>query len=177
MTPEYFEIPELPGKRMFNCDRRRAMLQVERCSAMWEAAQVKDASERYLLCRGCQLGAKHAGVTEATLSPLFASTICGRCHGTGARLICSHLCVSCYNRELEYVKGRTRRGRAPQNHPTLHRVSVRYAAGGKVKVRTMGRATGTSELVVAVLRDEPKQATFCAMIHRPKQATQGDLFA
>lgn len=177
MSVEYFELPELPGKRMFRCEPRRAILQVDRCSDMWKAGHVKDAPERYLLCRGCQLGAQHAGATEATLSPIYASTICGRCHCTGARLIGGHLCVSCYNRELEYLKGRTRRGRIPRNHPTLYRVGVRYSAEGKSRVRTMERVTGLPELVIAVLRDEPKQATFCAMINRPRQAIQGDLFA
>lgn len=173
----YFELPELPGKRMFNCERRRATLMAERCSAMWQAGHVKGAHERFLACRGCQIGAMHAGAAEATLSPLYASCVCGRCSAGATRLIHGHLCVSCYNREREYLKGRNAKGNVPVMHPPLHRLVARYMAGGKVKTRVIEHAVGMAELVFAVLRDEPKQATFGAYIPRPVAVRQLELFA
>ena len=111
-------------------------------------------------CRGCQIGAMHAGVAEATLSPLYASQICARCNSGGLRLIGGHLCVSCYNREREWILGRNARGRAPVAHPKLHRLSVCYRTGGRVKVLEKPYCAGVDELVIAALRDEPKQVTF-----------------
>lgn len=177
--PEYFEIPELPGRRMFNCDARRAMLQVETCASMWRSGHAKGAHERFWRCRGCQVGARHAGAAEATLSPIYALSICGRCNMGATRLIHGHLCVSCYNREREYLKGRNAKGNRPVMHPDLHRLSIRYRTGGEVKTLTIAHAVDTSELVVAALRDEPKQVTFGPMVvaRAGEWCRQGDLFA
>lgn len=173
----YFEMTELPGKLMFVCEKRKASLQVSACIEMWSCGHVKGSPERFWACRGCTLGAQHAGASEATLSPLYATSICGRCEGTGARLIHGHICVSCYNRELEHRKGKNAKGNRPVMHPDLFRVSLRYATGGRVKVKSLERATGPHELVVAALRDEPEQVTFCMMINRPAAIRQGDLFS
>lgn len=93
--------------------------------------------------------------------------ICGRCEQGATRLIHGHLCVSCYNREREYLKGRNAKGNAPKYHPTLYAISLRYRAGSQVKTRTMQHVTCAAELVIAALRDEPKQVTFAALVRRP----------
>lgn len=176
MQIEYFEIPEMPGQNFFRCERRKASIRLTVCLNMWTSSQSKDADERYLSCRGCQVGAKHAGATEATLSPLFAAAVCGRCGSGATRLIGGHLCVSCYNRGREWLIGRNARGNKPSTLPPLWRLAIRYRTGGRVKVREMPHALDVLELITATLRDEPKQATFALHVRRPA-LVQADLFA
>lgn len=171
---EYFTLAELPDKPMIRCERLKATLQVTACSARWTEANAKGASERLDLCKNCQLGAKHAGAGEISLSPLRGMSICARCHQGATRMIGGHLCPSCYNRELEVRKGRNAKGSKPMKHPPLLRFEVRYQAGGQVE-RMAREAVSSEELVIAVLRDTSKQVTFAFNARRP-QLPQGDLF-
>lgn len=173
---QYFELPELPGRKMFRCEKRQATIGVEPCASMWKSGHAKGAHERFWLCQGCPTGAVHAGVAEASLSPLYAKTICERCHRGATRLIHGHKCVSCYNREREYLLGRNARGNAPVTHPRLYRLSLRYRAGGVVKTTVRERVADPLELVVAALRDEAKQVTFAMMPPR-SPLPQMELFA
>lgn len=176
MEIQYFEIAEMPGKQMFRCEKMRASISVNACSLMWREAAEKGAPERLDRCRNCQIGAKHAGVGDASLSPLRGSMICGRCEQGATRLIHGHLCVSCYNRQREYLLGRNAKGNAPKCHPQLHALAIKYRAGQVVKVMAMPHVVHVSELVIAALRDEPKQVTFGPMIKRPA-GPQAELFA
>jgi hypothetical protein len=97
--------------------------------------------------------AHHAGVGDATLSPLFATPICARCERGATRLIHGHLCVSCMNRQYEYRKGANARGNAPVTHPSLHQAAIRYRAGGRIKTLRRDDVANPSELVIAALRD------------------------
>jgi len=173
---DYFEIPEMPGKPMFRCEKRRASLLASSCKSMWQEGNRKVCDDRFLLCRGCQIGAIHAGVGDATLSPLYATPTCARCGTGGMRLIGGHICVSCYNRSAEYKKGRNARGSAPINHPILYRIAIRYMAGGQVKTKTRDDAASSLELIVGALRDEPKQVTF-GMLSPRSPMPQMELFA
>lgn len=176
MKIEYFELLEMPGHQFFRCERRKATIRTSVCAKMWQEGHAKHADERHLSCRGCQVGARHAGASEATLSPVYASPICGRCGAGSTRLIGGHLCVSCANRQYEWIKGRNARGNKPTAHPGLWRISVRYQTGGQVKVRTAPHALDPLELITAVLRDEPKQSTFGFNPPRPA-LPQRELFA
>jgi len=176
MQVEYFEIKEMPGEKFFRCEKRMATIRICVCTAMWTSASAKDAPESHLMCRGCRIGAKHAGCEEATLSPLFGKHVCGRCGVGSTRLIHGHLCPSCYNREREWVLGRNARGNAPTTLPALHRLAVRYRSGGQVKTLQRTRALDPLELITAVLRDEPKQSTFGFAAARPALPQQ-ELFA
>lgn len=60
-------------------------------------------------CKRCSVGAAHAGGQPA---PATARE-CIRCDRRGGKLVRGLLCVSCYNRQQEVVKGRDRRGRTP----------------------------------------------------------------
>lgn len=173
----YFEIPEMPGKPMFQCEKRRASLLTTSCSKMWAEGNRKGSDDRFWLCKGCSIGAHHAGVGDSTLSPIYAAPVCARCGVGATRLIHGHLCVSCYNRSLEYLKGRNARGNAPVTHPKLHRLKIRYMAGGRVKSLEKPNVVSCLELVVAVLRDEPKQATFSVSPPPRSPLPQLDLFA
>lgn len=176
MNIDYFELPELPGKQMFRCEKRKASLSPEACKKMWSEGNRKGCDDRFLLCKACTVGAHHAGVGDSTLSPLYATPICARCGCGATRLIGGHLCVSCKNREYEYLKGKNARGNTPVTHPVLHRMRIRYLAGGKLKTVERSNVANPLELVVAVLRDEPKQATFGVLPPPRSPLPQMELF-
>lgn len=175
---EYFTLEELPGRTMFRCEPRRCTMQVAHCASMWQQANERGAPERLDACRSCQVGAKHAGVEEMSLSPLRGVSICGRCVTGTTRLIRGHLCPSCYNRQLEYVKGRNAKGAFPVMHPKLYPLKVRIRSGGAVKDFGKGDVVDTAELVVSVLRDEGMQAAFSFSSIKPRVGVvmQGELF-
>lgn len=161
MAVEYFTIPELgEDKPMFVCSRRQATLQVSACAKMWDEANTKNAPERLERCRGCELGAEHAGAGEISGSPLYGSKICARCHRSGFRLVGGHICVSCWNREREYLIGRNAKGAAPKLHPPIYQAAARVLAGDQLKTVKIARCTSPDEVVVKVLRDEAKRVLF-----------------
>lgn len=154
----YFENPLLPGRRMFRCERLSASLQVSSCAAMWtEANGDGPGAERLARCRQCQVGAEHAGVADANMSPLRGTSICSRCHRTDLRLIGGNVCVSCQNRAYEQIKGRNAKGRAPVKCPPLARRVVRFVSDGQVRVLARAYTASADELVVELLRDSAKR--------------------
>lgn len=171
---EYFTLTELPDRPMFRCERLSATLQVPACAARWREANDRNASERLDQCRNCSLGAKHAGAGEISLSPLRGMSICARCQQGTTRLVRRHLCVSCYNREREYLTGRNAKGSAPIKHPTLYPIEIQFQVGDAVQ-RLQLRAASSEELIVATLRDTSKQVTFAFRSRRP-MLPQGELF-
>lgn len=155
---EYFEISELPGKRMFRCERLTASLQVTACAGMWREANADGhAPERLFRCQKCPLGAEHAGVADANMSPLRGSSVCARCHRTDLRLIGGNVCVSCYNRQREVAVGRNAKGKPPVKCAPLERRTVRYVCGGQVRMLTRLLTASADELVIELLRDQPKR--------------------
>lgn len=161
MAIEYFTIPELGEDRpLFRCEALRATMQVSSCKERWEQANAKNAPERLDRCRGCTIGAAHAGVGDATSSPLFSSGICSRCHRKGLRLVGNDKCVSCWNREREYLLGRNAKGAEPKLHPRLVRLEATVMIGKRVATVKRERAVDMTEVVVARLRDESKRVLF-----------------
>lgn len=158
---EYFESALLPGKPMFLCGRFAASLLVSRCASMWTEANGSGAPpERIERCRGCEVGAGHAGAVDPSYHRLRASGACARCHRSDLRLIGMNVCVSCQNREYEWVKGRNAKGKFPVTHPEMWRRRVTALVGGVVKVVTREKTTATLELVVEMLRDSPDRVVF-----------------
>lgn len=154
----YFEHELLPGKPMFRCERLASSLQVSSCAGMWrEANDQAQAPERLFRCAQCPVGAKHAGVADASMSALRGTGICARCHRTDMRLIGGNICVSCKNREYECIKGRNAKGKVPQKHAPLDRRAVRYVEDGVAKVLVRKHTVGSEELVVELLRDSVKR--------------------
>lgn len=158
---DYFESELMPGKMMFRCERLSATIQVGTCAGMWKEGNGGGAApERLMRCRGCAVGAGHAGEGDASGHALRGTATCARCERSEFRLIGGNVCVSCRNREYEWVKGKNAKGGAPVRHPKLERGVVRYVVGGVVKRLARDRVTGTSELVVELLRDSPKRVLF-----------------
>jgi hypothetical protein len=157
---EYFEFPELPGRQHFRCERLSASLSTVACADRWNAAGAAGGNSRWIMCEGCPVGGRHAGRTNTNLSPLARRSICGRCHVGATRLIFKHLCISCYNRQREMLIGKNGKGTKPIKLAPLHRRTISFIAGGKRKTKTVDCALDTTELIVAVLRDEENFVQF-----------------
>lgn len=155
---EYFHREELPGKRFFRCDPMRANLSTDACASMWRGAN--GGSEPREACLRCHVGALHAGASDANLSPLHLGLICARCHNPAQRLIGKMVCVSCKNREYEYLRGRNAKGTTPVKLRSLCRRRIRYLVGGEARSLVVQNSVDTEELVIAVLRDSPTRVSF-----------------
>jgi hypothetical protein len=171
---QYFEREELPGVQHFRCDKLMATLAVRSCADMWRKAN-HDNVERLARCKTCPLGAAHAGETAASMSPFMGATVCARCQRTATRLIGKHLDVSCYNRQLEYIKGKNAKGSQPTKMRPLARRTIRYFAADDPTVLTIDHTANTEEMMVAALRDSKKQVTF-AFYGMPRGIAQERLF-
>ena len=68
-------------------------------------------------------------------------------------MVGNHLCVSCWNREREYLIGKDRRGSKPQSHPILYRMQLKYLSNGEVRTIRQERAASMKELIIACIRD------------------------
>jgi hypothetical protein len=168
----YFEHDCLPGIRHFHCEPMRASLSTDACARRWREANakrhgsggiqvaMKDSDKSCALCKGCRIGAMHAGADKANLHAIHVTNTCARCLKPAPRLINKHLCVSCYNRSREYLLGRNSRGNKPVMHPPLSSHSVSYMAGGELRIRTIELAAERREVIAAVLRDEHDAVTF-----------------
>lgn len=107
---------------MFRCDRQSMSLTRGGCARLWNSAQADtpDQGEGRWHCRACPIGAAHAGVSDpqgaadAEAAAIELEDLCPRCYRTGNRLIGDHLCVSCYNRAREIVRGRNCKGNPPK---------------------------------------------------------------
>lgn len=156
---DYFGMENVPGKVFFRCDRMRATLATSSCASMWR--RENDLNDgQHAACRLCALGAVHAGEVAASMSPLKGTLTCARCHRTSGRLISKMLCVSCYNRQAEALKGRNAKGTAPIKIGPLQPRRIRYLCGGEVKALALRHTVDTDELIVAALRDSRQRVTF-----------------
>ncbi|MDD1003603.1 MULTISPECIES: hypothetical protein [Pseudomonas] len=167
---EYFSYPELPDRVMFSCTRRQASLQVETCSGMWQEANGKNPPDRLAQCKSCPVGATHADEVAFDVSSLWGSGLCARCHRGGFRLVAGDLCVSCWNRAREVLKGCNRRGKAPKNHPSLAPRTIRILVNGAPVLITREHSVRTEELIIAALRDSARQPLFGLYVAHEKLA-------
>lgn len=106
---EYFEVTAAgQSVRLFRCEVHRADLTPAACAARFREAKnpFKDDFSR---CRYCPVGAAHAGKPPEVKPP----SDCVRCGKWAGKLVRGLLCVPCYNRQLEVLRGRDRRGREP----------------------------------------------------------------
>lgn len=163
----YFTLPECGTQKFFACQRLSATLSVASCSKMWTEANEK-AAERHWRCRGCETGASHAGRHGASTSGLRGSMVCSRCHRGATRLIGKWLCVSCFNRQREFVSGRNAKGAPPSRMLPLHRRSVAVVLpDGSVTRFERPLSQSTDELVVGLLRDSPHRVTLAFSARGP----------
>ena len=135
----------VPGRRHFNCERIHGLLDTTACAARWASAMRPDADGRCISCKRCPIGRRH----HAELHPERQSAsgkperapLCIRCGRPATRLVGGELCVSCFNRAREWLKGADRRGNAPLNYrpPIPRSVGVIDAAGAPAWVPFQGQ--------------------------------------
>jgi hypothetical protein len=120
----YATIDGAPGL-FFVCQRYHARLSTTACASRWRSAQRArgEAADQFARCRGCTIGAQHAGERHFARSKIYGCEVCPRCGG-GARMIAGRLCISCYNRELEFRRGRNGKGTKPTIFLPERRVGV-----------------------------------------------------
>ena len=101
--------------RLFRCPTYRCDLSPTSCAARFMAAQaLTDAGAMGLPgydCKRCEIGAAHA---DAKGFKLKRKSECIRCGEWSYKLIRGLICVSCFNRQQEVLKGQDRRGRPPK---------------------------------------------------------------
>lgn len=156
---EYFEMQELPGRKYFRCDKLRATINTEACAVQWRKAN-RANDESCSRCKCCPVGAIHAGETAASMSPLKGTLTCARCHKRATRLIGKHLCVSCVNRQYEYLKGKNAKGTKPVKLAALEPRTLHYLHGAQRRSLHLPLSVDTDELIVAALRDSLNTVTF-----------------
>ncbi len=127
MLIEYLDL--VPGKRHFACARLHATLSTVDCAARFQNSRNPNLCDNFITCRGCPIGNRHAAPSNSASPKWTPDTgqTCTRCGAGAPRILpSSALCPSCYNRELEYRKGRNARGTACSTYvrPIKRRVGI-----------------------------------------------------
>lgn len=147
--------PAAPGLKFFPCAAFRAVLSQPGCASRWREAQTAKghAAERFGACRGCHIGAAHAGERFMRYSRWYGVQVCPRCHTGGLRMIGNRMCVSCYNRSRELRAGKNGRGNKPVEliAQAPRRLSICLSIDGRAE-RHHALAVGLHEPMIQTLR-------------------------
>ncbi len=138
---------------LFDCPRHASLrLTPNACAGMWDKARsLPDRSlDRVMACRGCPIGAGHAGKPVRASKPALARAgrLCPRCGKSATKFVFGRICISCYNREAEFVKGANARGTKPRK--TKLRPFYGKLIEQGIKVRAIHLARVASGLEVAL---------------------------
>jgi len=165
---EYSRVPGF-DQDLFRCQPWRATLSIPACAGRWREAQVAkgERADELRLCRQCPTGAIHAGKPFIHRATVFGNNICPRCRrGTTRRMIANRVCISCFNRQGEVLRGENRKGTRPLKAASaLHlvRIGVRLDPGspGERMVEFTDIGTGPEELQYHVERVHEGVIEFC----------------
>lgn len=151
----YFTMEQTPGVSYFACEKLRAKFPVETCADMWRKANRGTIEERELrsACKNCPIGATHAGEPISSISPLRNTKLCGRCRRPSRRLVHKHLCVSCFNRQAEFLKGKNAKGCAPVRMRPLSPRTIGFQHGTVRSEIYLPLHVDTIEIAIAAVRD------------------------
>lgn len=169
---EYASSDLAPGLLMFGCSRLSATLSMSGCARRWREASVPvkrrrgddqggDTSvDRFSACRGCPIGAAHAGEAVINYSSIYGADICPRCRKGVTRMIGDRICVSCYNREREEAAGKNARGNVPTRLKPLRSINFRVVVDGAPRVMSADRVVDIAEPMVQTMRRTPGKIVF-----------------
>lgn len=101
----YFEL--LPGFSAFRCEPLKASLSARACGQ-------NHSERRHPACQACPIGQQHAAEHSLTVHQSKPTATCVRCERQPGRRLLEHgICISCYNRQREVIRGRDRKGNMP----------------------------------------------------------------
>ncbi len=152
------------------------------CAGMWQRArQLRHESYNPVeACCGCRIGAGHAGFEDAPEERKtgLIDHICTRCHRPATRFVYGRICISCYNRGREVIKGRNARGTAPKFLPPLISASVDYLVEGKKQHVTLEQVTDLMEARLSLVRKSSKVLALVRSVKTSESLplNQSDLF-
>lgn len=155
----YHESEAFPGVQLFRCARLLAELTPTACAK-------NHAHARSYQCTTCAIGAYHSAGKDVGPAPVaFDGRVatgwrpgldCVRCGRRGMRLIRgSTLCVSCYNRELEVLRGTNAKGATPKKWAVLRAATATIVGKGKREVVRLPLVSGRDEAERLVARRWP----------------------
>lgn len=108
---------------LFVCDRHQSLrLTPGACASSWKFAKTlpADSSLSATKCKGCHVGARNAGErVEESLEVDQLDKLCARCGRGAKKMVYGKICVSCANRQYEFIKGKNARGNRPTGIPYL----------------------------------------------------------
>ena len=101
----YFEL--MPGFQAFRCEPLKASLSAKSCAA-------NHAERRNESCVQCAIGRHHADQHGLRVHRAKPTGVCVRCERRTTRRMLEHgICISCYNRQREVLRGRNGKGVRP----------------------------------------------------------------
>src|SRR5258708_28475715 len=150
----------LENAGMFRCIPLRATLSAATCARNFTGAAC-------MACVDCPTGRQHADALSLGKQAEDAPTSCVRCGRSGRcrgerlvgrfRLVRGNtLCVSCYNREREFVRGRNAKGAPPVKWSGLREAHVEIDLHGKQQRLDIGLRSGPPEIERFVARRWPE---------------------
>ncbi|HET7674633.1 MAG TPA: hypothetical protein VFL54_03830 [Gammaproteobacteria bacterium] len=148
---------------LFTCPRHAGNLRLmpASCAAMWQKATHAKPEDRLFPCRGCEIGARHAGHDpDEACGRLPAESICARCHRQPRRFVYGRICVSCFNRQQEWLKGRNAKGRPPMFLPALSTVRLAYMERGARHAVAVDHVANPLEAVLSIVHQAGKRMAF-----------------
>lgn len=160
---KYFKYDGVDGD-YFSCPKGVGTFSTEFCARIYQEAMspvgLKDGVR--IACRGCAVGASHAGVCGSSASRFLGQLSCSRCQKGATRLIRGCICVSCFNREREFLIGKNAKGNVPIHAKPVGSVFVACAidSGESVQVRKSDKVTSLLEVYLSILRSMPKKVWF-----------------
>ncbi|MBI1207410.1 MAG: hypothetical protein GC191_08985 [Azospirillum sp.] len=171
---------------LFRCEAYSMRLSKKSCAGFFNSMKDKTPQpwDSKRQCRGCSIGAVHAGGGETPAEDRQAkaeaafralhdewSRVCSRCMRLASRVVGGRLCVSCYNRSREVRVGENRRGSAPRLKLRTEAVVV-ASAGSPVWVERVKDVSGRLEAIVAVAQRADGPVAFGRRLNVPLPGQQ-----
>ncbi|MFM0752608.1 hypothetical protein [Paraburkholderia strydomiana] len=158
--PEY-------GMPVFHCHKLHADITPATCANNFAN------SGRYASCEGCQVGAHHSNVNSAPIvigrhvrAAANHRITCVRCQRSNANgsesfvgrirmIVGRQICISCWNREREVMRGANSKDATPVKWAHLRPATLTIEQDGKQKTISAGLRTGRAECERLVAQAHP----------------------